>query len=233
MITEAELDEAERLFEQMTNARAARAVRTATCRLRLYETEMFDDAALLELRLPQGPAVLLDFRGPTTRTRRHPPSAPKSELPKSVPAALVEVHALCGGIRMQFGASGSLIAPDALHPWPAAWNAEMGIAGPGPFEETLQGGPLESSPERAHAMVVFYEDSGSFACFEADGRATWVSSSGDALPMGTVDDALEMFFQALIEGTIPSLYPQSFVAGLVEAALPSTRKRPRRSRHDT
>ena len=97
-----------------------------SCRLRLYETEDFGRAALLEVRLPNAAQpALLDFRTTETRTRRFPPSAPSTDPPIDIPSSLAEVHEALGGIQHQFGASGSLIPPDALRPLPVCWQAGM------------------------------------------------------------------------------------------------------------
>lgn len=96
-----------------------RACAKGEARLRVYETRDFGRSALLEVGT-KAPA-LLDFRTPDTHTRRFPPSAPEQRRPKRVPPALREVHQAVGGVQRQLGASGSLIAPDALRPLPDLW----------------------------------------------------------------------------------------------------------------
>ncbi len=89
-----------------------------SCRLRVYDTRDFGRTALLEVLNGR---ALLDFRTAETRTKAFPPSAPKTEPPPRIPAALAEVYRAVGGIRSELGSSGSLVPPDALRRLPHCW----------------------------------------------------------------------------------------------------------------
>ena len=178
------------------------------CRLRVCDTTDFGRGAVLEVRA--GTTCLLDFRTHETRTKRYPQTSAENVRPRRVPAALAEVHRAVGGIQFQWGGSGSLVPPDALRTLASHWQDGLPPEPPpGSPPDALTPwrlrGWIAECPNapayaRAARMGVLYESSGDYLCFDASGRAMWIGrESGGVLPFGSVAEALDTFFDGLLE----------------------------------